>query len=97
MNYPYYLAHKNCKIDKTVKFIGKSIIGKNCKIGKNVVIDNGTVIGNNVQIQDDAIIKDSIIWVNVVIGKHARLYSSIVYIKVPNRLSVYNGLLFNII
>ena len=91
------VVDKNCKIDKTVKFIGKSIIGKNCKIGKNVVIDNGTVIGNNVQIQDDAIIKDSIIWDNVVIGKYARLYSSIVNIKVPNRLSVYNGLLFNII
>ncbi len=86
-----------CLIDKTVKFIGKAVIGKNCKIGKNVVIDNGTVIGNNVQIQDDAIIKDSIIWDNVVIGKNSRLYSSIVNIKVPNRLSVYNGLLFNII
>ena len=91
------VVDKNCRIDKTVKFIGKSIIGKNCVIGKNVVIDNGTVIGNNVQIQDDAVIKDSIIWDNVVIGKHARLYSSIVNIKVPNRLSVYNGLLFNII
>lgn len=88
---------KNCKIDKTVKFIGKSVIGKNCKIGKNVVIDCGTVIGNNVVIQDDAIIKDSVIWDNVTIGKHARLYSSIINIKVPNRLSVYNGLLFNII
>ncbi len=91
------IVDKNSKIDRTVKFIGKSIIGKNCKIGKNVVIDNGTVIGNNVQIQDDAIIKDSVIWDNVIIGKHARLYSSIVNIKVPNKLSVYNGLLFNII
>jgi len=33
----------------------------------------------------------------VTIGKYARLYSSIINIKVPNRLSVYNGLLFNII
>jgi mannose-1-phosphate guanylyltransferase/phosphomannomutase len=90
------LVDENCVIDKTVKFIGKSIIGKNCKIGKNVVIDNGTVIGNNVQIQDDAIIKDSVIWDNVLIGKYARLYSSIINIKVPNRLCVYNGLLFNI-
>ena len=72
------------------------LIGKNCKIGKNVVIDSGTIIGNNVQIQDDAIIKDSIIWDNVVIGKYAKLYSSIINIKVPNKLSVYNGLLFDI-
>ncbi len=87
---------KNCKIDKTVKFIGKSIIGKNCKIGKNVVIDNGTVIGNNVIIQDDAIIKDSVIWSNTIIGKHAKLCSSIIGVNVPGKLSVYNGLLFNI-
>ena len=90
------IADSDCKIDKTVKFIGKSIIGKNCKIGKNVVIDNGTVIGNNVQIKDDAIIKDSIIWDNTIIGKHAKLCSSIIGINVPGKLSVYNGLLFNI-
>ncbi len=90
------IADVNCKIDKSVKFIGKSLIGKNCCIGKNVVIDNGTVIGDNVKIQDDAVIKDSIIWNNIVIGKNARLYSSIIGTKVPGRLSVYNGLLFNI-
>ncbi len=90
------VADSGCKIDKTVKFIGKSVIGKNCKIGKNVVIDNGTVIGNNVQIKDDAIIKDSIIWDNTIIGKHAKLCSSIIGINVPGKLSVYNGLLFNI-
>ena len=90
------IVDTGCSIDKTVKFIGKAVIGKNCKIGKNVVIDSGTIIGNNVQIQDDAIIKDSIIWDNVVIGKHAKLYSSIINIKVPNKLSVYNGLLFDI-
>jgi len=90
------IVDTNCEIDKTVKFIGKSIVGKNCKIGKNVVVDNGTVIGNNVQIQDDAIIKDSVIWDNTIIGKSARLCSSIIGIKVPSRLSVYNGLLFNI-
>ncbi|MEA5001355.1 MAG: NDP-sugar synthase [Endomicrobiaceae bacterium] len=84
------------EFDKTVKFIGKSVIGKNCKIGKNVVIDNGTVIGDNVKIQNDAIIKDSIIWNNTVIGKKARLCSSIIGVKVPSNLSVYNGLLFNI-
>ena len=86
----------NCKIDKSVKFIGKSLIGNNCNIGKNVVIDNGTVIGDNVTIQDDAVIKDSIIWNNIVIGKNSRLYSSIIGTKVPGKLSVYNGLLFNI-
>lgn len=91
------IVDKNCIIDKTVKFIGKSVIGKNCKIGKNVVIDNGTVIGNNVQIKNDTIIKDSIIWDNTIIGAHAILCSSIIAIKVPNKLSVYNGLLFNII
>ena len=91
------VVDENCIIDKTVKFIGKAIIGKNCKIGKNVVIDNGTVIGNNVKIQDDAIIKDSIIWDNVIVGKNTKLYSSIINIKVPNKLSLYNGLLFNII
>ena len=90
------IADSGCKIDKTVKFIGKSVIGKNCKIGKNVVIDNGTVIGNNVQIKDDAIIKDSIIWDNTIIGKYAKLCSSIIGINVPGKLSVYNGLLFNI-
>ena len=90
------IVDTGCSIDKTVKFIGKAVIGKNCKIGKNVVIDSGTIIGNNVQIQDDAIIKDSIIWDNVVIGKYAKLYSSIINIKVPNKLSVYNGLLFDI-
>lgn len=91
------VVDSNCKIDRTVKFIGKSVIGKNCRIGKNVVIDNGTVIGDNVQIQDDTIIKDSIIWSNTIIGKHARLCSSIIGTKVPSRLSVYNGLLFNIV
>ncbi len=84
------------EFDKTVKFIGKSVIGKNCKIVKNVVIDNGTVIGDNVKIQNDAIIKDSIIWNNTVIGKKARLCSSIIGVKAPSNLSVYNGLLFNI-
>lgn len=90
------IVDTNTKIDKSVKFIGKSVIGKNCKIGKNVVIDNGTVIGNNVVVQDDAIIKDSIIWDNTVVGKSARLCSSVIGTKVPSRLSVYNGLLFNI-
>ena len=90
------VADTDCKIDKTVKFIGKSVIGKNCKIGKNVVIDNGTVIGDNVKIQDDVIIKDSIIWSNTVIGKKAKLCSSIIGTTVPSKLSVYNGLLFNI-
>lgn len=88
------IADNNCEIDKTVKFIGKSVIGKNCKIGKNVVIDNGTIIGNNVKIKDDVIIKDSIIWDNIVIGKNARLCSSVIGTKVPDKLSVYNGLLF---
>ncbi len=87
---------ENCKIDKSVKFIGKSLIGKNVTIGKNVVIDNGTVIGDNVKILDDAVIKDSIIWNGVTIGKNARLYSSIIGSNVPGRLSVYNGLLFDI-
>ena len=91
------IIDSNCSIDKTVKFIGKSVIGKNCKIGKNVVIDNGTVIGDNVQIQDDAIIKDSVIWSKTIIGKQAKLCSSIIGTKVPSRLSVYNGLLFNIV
>ena len=90
------IADSGCDIDKTVKFIGKSVIGKNCKIGKNVVIDNGTVIGDNVKIQDDTIIKDSIIWNNTIIGKNTKLCSSVIGINVPNKLSVYNGLLFNI-
>lgn len=88
------IADSNCVIDKTVKFIGKSVIGRNCKIGKNVVIDNGTIIGNNVKVKDDAIIKDSIIWDNIIIGKNTRLCSSVIGTKVPNGLSVYNGLLF---
>lgn len=87
---------KSCCIDKTVKFIGKSVIGNNCKIGKNVVVDNGTVIGNNVVIKDNSIVKDSILWDNVVVGSSAKLYSSIININVPNKLSVYNGILFNI-
>ena len=90
------IVDSGCDIDKTVKFIGKSVIGKNCKIGKNVVIDNGTVIGDNVKIQDDTIIKDSIIWNNTIIGKNTKLCSSVIGINVPNKLSVYNGLLFNI-
>ena len=90
------IVDSNCKIDKTVKYIGKSVIGKNCKIGKNVVIDSGTVIGNNVEIQDDVIIKDSIIWDNTTIGKKAKLCSSVIGTMVPSRLSVYNGLLFNV-
>ena len=89
-------AGTNCLIDKTVKIIGKAVIGNNCKIGKNVVIDNGTVIGNNVVIKDDVIIKDSILWDNVVVGNEAKLYSSIININVPKKLSVYNGLLFDI-
>ena len=89
-------ADTGCNIDKTVRFIGKSVIGKNCKIGKNVVIDNGTVIGDNVKIQDNTIIKDSIIWNNTIIGKNTKLCSSVIGINVPNKLSVYNGLLFNI-
>ena len=90
------LIDSNCKIDKTVKFIGKSVIGKNCIIGKNVVIDKGTVIGDDVQIQDNAIIKDSVIFNKTVVCKQTRLYSSIIGTKVPSKLSVYNGLLFNI-
>ena len=56
---------------------------------------NGTVVGNNVVIKDDSIIKDSIIWDNVIIGKNVNLNSTIVDIKVPHKLSVYNGILFN--
>ena len=91
------IIDSNCKIDKTVKFIGQSVIGKNCIIGKNVVIDKGTVIGDDVQIQDNAIIKDSVILNKIVVCKQARLYSSIIGTKVPSRLSIYNGLLFDII
>ena len=90
------IIDSNCKIDKTVKFIGQSVIGKNCIIGKNVVIDKGTVIGDDVQIQDNAIIKDSVIFNKTVVCKQTRLYSSIIGTKVPSKLSVYNGLLFNI-
>lgn len=89
------IVGKNTVIDKTVKFIGKIVIGKNCNIGKNVFIDNGTVIGNNVTIKDGSIIKESIIWDNVTIGKNVSLNSTIVDINVPQKLSVYNGILFN--
>ncbi len=89
------VAGENCEIDSTVKFIGKSVIGKNCHIGKNVIIEDGTVIGDNVKIQNDSIIKDSIIWRNVNVGKEVRLFSSVIGTEVPNKLSVYNGLLFN--
>lgn len=87
---------ENSFVDKSVKFIGKSLIGRNCKIGKNVVVDNGTIIGNNVIIKDDVIIKDSILLDNVVVNNEAKLHSSIVNIDVPKKLSVYNGLLFDI-
>lgn len=89
------IVGKNTIIDKTAKFIGKIVIGKNCNIGKNVFIDNGTVIGNNVTIKDGSIIKESIIWDNVIIGKNVSLNSTIVDINVPQKLSVYNGILFN--
>jgi len=89
------IVGKNTVIDKTVKFIGKIVIGKNCNIGKNVFIDNGTVIGNNVTIKAGSIIKESIIWDNVTIGKNVSLNSTIVDMNVPQKLSVYNGILFN--
>ena len=89
------IVGKNTVVDKTAKFIGKIVIGKNCNIGKNVFIDNGTVIGNNVTIKDGSIIKDSIIWDNVVIGKNVSLNSTIVDMNVPQKLSVYKGILFN--
>ena len=89
------IVGKNTVIDKTAKFIGKIVIGKNCHIGKNVFIDNGTVIGNNVTIKDGTIIKESIIWDNVTIGKNVSLNSTIVDINVPQKLSVYKGILFN--
>lgn len=89
------IVGKNAVIDKTVKFIGKIVIGKNCNIGKNVFIDNGTVIGNNVTIKAGSIIKESIIWDNVTIGKNVSLNSTIVDMNVPQKLSVYNGILFN--
>ena len=89
------IVGKNTVIDKTAKLIGKAVIGKNCIIGKNVFIDNGTVIGNNVVIKDGAIIKDSIIWDNAIIGKNVSLNSTIVDINVPQKLSVYKGILFN--
>jgi len=88
-------AGSGCSIDSSVRFIGKSVIGKNCSIGKNVIIDDGTVIGDNVKIHEGAIIKDSIIWCNVSVGREVKLYSSVIGTKVPNKLSVYNGLLFN--
>jgi mannose-1-phosphate guanylyltransferase/phosphomannomutase len=89
------LSGENCKIDATVRFIGKSVIGANCFIGKNVIIEDGTVIGDNIQINDGAIIKNSIIWSNVKVGKEVKLYSSVIGTDVPDKLSVYNGLLFN--
>lgn len=89
------LAGENCVIDSTVRFIGKSVIGNNCYIGKNVIIEDGTVIGDNVKIQEGSIIKDSIIWCNVNVGREVRLFSSVIGTEVPNKLSVYNGLLFN--
>lgn len=89
------LVGENCVIDSTVRFIGKSVIGNNCYIGKNVVIEDGTVIGDNVKIHENSIIKDSIIWRNVNVGKEVRLFSSVIGTEVPNKLSVYNGLLFN--
>jgi len=89
------IVGKNTVIDKTAKFIGKIVIGKNCNIGKNVFIDNGTVIGNNVTIKDGSIIKESIIWDNVSIGKNVSLNSTIVDMNVPQKLSVYKGILFN--
>ena len=49
---------------------------------------------NTIKFQDES--KTSIIWNNISVGKNARLYSGIIGTNVPGKLSVYNGLLFNI-
>jgi mannose-1-phosphate guanylyltransferase len=64
--------HPNARLE------GPLLLGDNCNIGKDVTIEGPAVIGPRCHIEDAAVISDSIIWEDVVIGRDCRVISSII-------------------
>jgi len=68
---------KGSKINPTVKFKGKVIIGDKCTIGNYVKFAGPVVIGPNCKIGEDTTVKDSVVWHDTTIGKGVAIKGSI--------------------
>ena len=66
-----------CKINPTVKYLGKVIIGDNCVIASGATLTGPVVLGPNCKIGEDTVISDSVIWHDNEIGKNTTIKSSI--------------------
>ena len=65
-------------IHPTAQIRGPILIGSNCTIGHRVKLTGPVVIGHGCTILEDSVIKESIIWRNVQLGRRVNLRNSIV-------------------
>jgi mannose-1-phosphate guanylyltransferase/phosphomannomutase len=69
---------EGANISPQAKVHGPSIIGKNVRVSQNAKINAFSVIGDSVRINEGAVVEDSVILRNSIIGKDVKLRSCII-------------------
>jgi mannose-1-phosphate guanylyltransferase len=66
------------RVDSTARISGKVILASGCSVGARTVLDGPVVMGSGCSIGDDAIIRETVIWHNVRIGRQVRVLGTII-------------------
>lgn len=82
---------KSVSISPEAYLLGPVIIGNNCTIGKNAKIIGPSIIGNACNISENVLIRESILWDNLVMEKG----SSASYCVIGRGLNISSGDSFN--
>ena len=66
------------QIHPSVIRTGRIMLGHNCKIERGVELHGPVIIGRDCHINQKAIIENSILWDNIVVGQEATIFNSII-------------------
>jgi len=81
------------KLQPGVKIKGPVYIGANVELEDNVVLDSYSVLGDNCKVGEGTVIKKTVLWNNVYLGKKVDLRGSVICngVILKNNCQVYEG------
>jgi mannose-1-phosphate guanylyltransferase/phosphomannomutase len=84
---------KGTRTDKTVKFVGQSVLGDKVKLGKHTEIHEGVAVGNNVTIGTHCMLERAIVWPDCKIGNSVKLVDCVIgsNCQIEDEVVIRNG------